>query len=270
MNSKGIQPYIYTYPFSSKPHSRPGWYITLSRVLCTIQQVLLGYPFWIWQWVCDLPNIVILILKTQKEGEGLFFSYLITIITIIRLHSAACGILLPWPGIKPMPPALSVQSLNHWITREVPGRVFKDWQHWLCPDLDVLYFTSHLILIRVYFPTFQIQSWGWEKWSLLDKITHLQKFQSQDLNPGLTLKPMVLTRVFSCLTEGNELDLTYRSGTKWKGDKEKWKPTVWGFMLWLEYVGSRYTERQHSIGRLTEFPDRTLTEEDWIGIRKGT
>ena len=120
MNSKGIQPYIYTYPFSSKPHSRPGWYITLSRVLCTIQQVLLGYPFWIWQWVCDLPNIVILILKTQKEGEGLFFSYLITIITIIRLHSAACGILLPWPGIKPMPPALSVQSLNHWITREVP------------------------------------------------------------------------------------------------------------------------------------------------------
>ena len=26
----------------------------------------------------------------------------------------------------PMPPALSMQSLNHWITREVPGRVFKD------------------------------------------------------------------------------------------------------------------------------------------------
>ena len=27
---------------------------------------------------------------------------------------------LPRPGIKPVPPALGVQSLNHWIAREVP------------------------------------------------------------------------------------------------------------------------------------------------------
>ena len=31
----------------------------------------------------------------------------------------ACGILVPQPGIKPMPPALEAQSLNHWTTREV-------------------------------------------------------------------------------------------------------------------------------------------------------
>ena len=33
---------------------------------------------------------------------------------------AACGILVPRPGIKPMPPAVEAWSLNHWPTREVP------------------------------------------------------------------------------------------------------------------------------------------------------
>ena len=31
----------------------------------------------------------------------------------------AHGILVPWPGIKPVSPTLGVQSLNHWTTREV-------------------------------------------------------------------------------------------------------------------------------------------------------
>ena len=32
----------------------------------------------------------------------------------------ACGILSFPTGIKPVPLAVEVQSLNHWITREVP------------------------------------------------------------------------------------------------------------------------------------------------------
>ena len=28
--------------------------------------------------------------------------------------------LSPWPGIKPLPPVVEAQSLNHWTTREVP------------------------------------------------------------------------------------------------------------------------------------------------------
>ena len=36
----------------------------------------------------------------------------------------ACGILVPWPGIKPTPPALEAQSLNHWTNREVPIIIF--------------------------------------------------------------------------------------------------------------------------------------------------
>ena len=36
------------------------------------------------------------------------------------LFCAACRILVPWSEIKPAPPALEAQSLNHWTTREVP------------------------------------------------------------------------------------------------------------------------------------------------------
>ena len=32
---------------------------------------------------------------------------------------AACGILLPQPGVEPVPPAVEAQSLNHWTAREV-------------------------------------------------------------------------------------------------------------------------------------------------------
>ena len=31
----------------------------------------------------------------------------------------ACGILVPRPGIEPVPPAVEAQSLNHWTTREI-------------------------------------------------------------------------------------------------------------------------------------------------------
>ena len=31
-----------------------------------------------------------------------------------------CGILVPQPGIEPLPPAVEAQSFNHWTAREVP------------------------------------------------------------------------------------------------------------------------------------------------------
>ena len=36
-------------------------------------------------------------------------------------HHAACGILVPQPGIAPAPPAPAAWILNHWATREVPS-----------------------------------------------------------------------------------------------------------------------------------------------------
>ena len=38
---------------------------------------------------------------------------------------AACGILVPQSGIEPTPPAVNVQSLSHWTTREVPESAFR-------------------------------------------------------------------------------------------------------------------------------------------------
>ena len=38
---------------------------------------------------------------------------------------AACGILVPRPGIEPVPPAVGARSLNHWTTREDPTSLFK-------------------------------------------------------------------------------------------------------------------------------------------------
>ena len=48
---------------------------------------------------------------------GLFWVFLTSVL--------ACQILVPQPGIEHVPPALGVQSLNHWTAREVPGGVFE-------------------------------------------------------------------------------------------------------------------------------------------------
>ena len=47
------------------------------------------------------------------------------------LHLEACGILVPWPGIEPVPPAVEAQSSNHWTTREFPAApsFYLQWPH---------------------------------------------------------------------------------------------------------------------------------------------
>ena len=42
----------------------------------------------------------------------------------VWLHHAACGILVPRPGIEPAPPAVEVLILNHCTAREVLTLVF--------------------------------------------------------------------------------------------------------------------------------------------------
>ena len=37
----------------------------------------------------------------------------------------ACGILVPRPGLEPVPPAMEALGLNHWAAREVPVIHFK-------------------------------------------------------------------------------------------------------------------------------------------------
>lgn len=64
----------------------------------------------------------------------------------------ACGILIPWPGIKPTYPTLGVWSLNHWTARKIP------------PILSFLPLSAHrwclTLLISNYFPPLII----WHQW----------------------------------------------------------------------------------------------------------
>ena len=83
-------------------------------------------------------------------------NYFIKLMSFFKLiffwpHHMTWGILVPGLGIKPIPPALEVWSLNHWTAREVPNMFFKLfnfswWIHvyvWLSP------FTVHLKLSQI-------------------------------------------------------------------------------------------------------------------------
>ena len=62
----------------------------------------------------------------------------------------ACGILVPWPGVKPEPPAVKAQSLKNWTAREVPSIIFsKDCS--LLIDLYRHSFPFYLIWSEVQF-----------------------------------------------------------------------------------------------------------------------
>ena len=39
----------------------------------------------------------------------------------------ACRILVPWPGIEPVPHAMEAQSPNHWTAREFPIKDILKW-----------------------------------------------------------------------------------------------------------------------------------------------
>ena len=59
-------------------------------------------------------------------------------------HSVACGILVPRPRIKPVPPELKVQSFNHWTIRKVP--------HWWSQTIYwIIFFLLLLHPLEVYF-----------------------------------------------------------------------------------------------------------------------
>ena len=41
-------------------------------------------------------------------------------LVFLGLRRTACGILVPRPGIEPVPPVVEAWSPNHWTAREVP------------------------------------------------------------------------------------------------------------------------------------------------------
>ena len=52
------------------------------------------------------------------------FALLFSFLVFFWLRHVACGILVPQPGIEPVPPAAEAQSPNRWTAREVPHLIF--------------------------------------------------------------------------------------------------------------------------------------------------
>ena len=59
--------------------------------------------------------------KKQKRNVKTNYYYYF----FFQLCHAAYGILVPQPGIEPMPSALGAQILNYWTIREVPTPILK-------------------------------------------------------------------------------------------------------------------------------------------------
>lgn len=53
-------------------------------------------------------------LNTEKACLSLF---------VLMPCPAACGILVPCPEIKPVPPAMETQSPNHWTAKEIQNKL---------------------------------------------------------------------------------------------------------------------------------------------------
>ena len=53
-----------------------------------------------------------------KQMHHSYVSYMVFFFFSFWPHYLACGILVPWPGIEPSPPAVVARSLNHWTIRK--------------------------------------------------------------------------------------------------------------------------------------------------------
>ena len=104
----------------------PGFPLSWVKSLCCLDGAcFLGCVGGTILW--DLESLKLFYSSNQFDSvdgyESLGWNYFLSGLFVLFWfwpHCMACGILVPWPGIKPAPLALEAQSLNHWTTREVP------------------------------------------------------------------------------------------------------------------------------------------------------
>ena len=104
--------------------------------------ILLMVHFAVWYFACFYFDIVPFIWfcscylcfwlypqnHCQNQYQGVFplcfllgvTWFQVLLLFYFWLHCMACKILMLWPGIKSIPPAEEVWSLNHWTAREIP------------------------------------------------------------------------------------------------------------------------------------------------------
>ena len=69
------------------------------------------------RWETMVAWTTVLVAEVVKSGRILDEYFLFV---CFWLCHAACGILVPWPGIEPGAPEVEVWNPNHWTTREFP------------------------------------------------------------------------------------------------------------------------------------------------------
>ena len=64
--------------------------------------------------------LLVVTAQIMHSLQGFFFFFFVWLVVFFFFwrQCTTCGILLPLPGIKPTPPAVEVQILNHWNARE--------------------------------------------------------------------------------------------------------------------------------------------------------
>ena len=88
--------------------------------LSTLADIKITLPLFQKYWWLCLPQIRNVGLSGGWMDPGICYYKSVPILFYFWPHCVACGILFPWPGIEPTPPALEAWSPNHWTAREVP------------------------------------------------------------------------------------------------------------------------------------------------------
>ena len=83
------------------------------------------YTYWLTAFLCIKPCTI----KHKGEKKIVDKSLLWRYVNLTKFFFffflpcyVAYGVLVPWPGIKPVPSPLGVWSFNHWTAREIPSR----------------------------------------------------------------------------------------------------------------------------------------------------
>ena len=77
---------------------------------------------WTWAPQFQLPSavfVLVLCCEAGFGGSGRSANTIYIFIFVFCPLLVACGILVPWPGIEPVPLSLEVWGLNQWTIREV-------------------------------------------------------------------------------------------------------------------------------------------------------
>ena len=111
-----------------KPHKQPILINHLSITLLLLNSSLHWNIIFQWYWSSSQPPWNDTNRFHQDKPGVLTAPFSVGFICFLgcAVWHAACGILVPWPGIKTLPPAVETENPNHWTTREVPVIHFLD------------------------------------------------------------------------------------------------------------------------------------------------